>query len=157
IGLGARLDASDDPVLSLNHVEAGVSTYVSPIYFVPGGYLQLAPTSFLFVRAELSALTIWPLPLPGSGFYERGGYDEGWHQDDLPPDGGGGATGWSLRLMTVLRGRVELAPGLAIVAFDAGWADLDVLDRGAYWVDVRDDLIAAQSDWIFANEGVLVL
>lgn len=157
IGLCAPLYASDDPVLAQNHVEAGVSTYVSPIYFVPGGYLQLAPASFLFIRAELSALTIWPLPLSGAGFYERSSYDQGWHQDDLPADGGGGATGFSMRVMAVLRGRVDVAPGLAIVAFDAGWVDLDVLDRGAFWVDVRDDLIAAQSDWILANEGVLLL
>ncbi|MCB9595428.1 MAG: hypothetical protein H6719_22095 [Sandaracinaceae bacterium] len=155
-GLCVPLYDEDDAALRLNHLEVGVSTYLSPIYAVGGGYAQIGPASFLFLRAELHALTIWPIPLEGAGFYERTGYDDGWRSEDLPLDEGGAASGWSARFKAVLRGAVDLGEAFELVLVTSPWLEINVLDRGTYYLDVRDDLIAANGDWVFANEGVLL-
>lgn len=157
VGLCHPLYDTDDPVLSLNHVEGGVSTYLSPVYFVPGLYVQVAPVSFWLVRAETHALTVWPIPLGGAGFYERDNYQQEWNRDDLPVEDGGGAVGWSARLFNLLRFRVPITESVALLALAATWMEINLLDRGDYWVDVRDDVIAANGDWVVANEGIVML
>ncbi|MGE0788506.1 MAG: hypothetical protein AB7S26_22715 [Sandaracinaceae bacterium] len=157
VGICVPLYRTDDAVLALNHFEAGVSTYLSPVYFVPGGYAQVAPASFWILRAEIHGLAVWPIPLNGAGYYPRSGYADSWMYDDLPADQGGSTGGLTVRFFSVLRGRVELTPSVAIVAFDATWTEVNLLADGGYWLDVRDDLIAASGDWIVANEGALLL
>lgn len=148
---------SESPVLSLNHFEGGLSTYVSPVYVLAGGYLQVAPVSFLVLRAELGAVLAWPIPLNGAGFFTRSGYGETWRRETLPHEQGQSAAGWATRLMAVLRGRVPIGSGLAIVALNALWLEHVSMDRGPYWVNLRDDVITAQADWVLANEAVLAL
>lgn len=68
IGLCVPLYESSEDALRLNHFEIGVSTYVSPIYAIGGAYAQISPASFLFVRTEVNALGVWPLPIDGAGY-----------------------------------------------------------------------------------------
>ena len=157
VGLCVPLFSSDDELLSLNHFEAGASVYLSPIYLVPDGYAQIAPFSFLFFRAELAAVTIWPIGLNGAGYYVRPGYDASWESDDVPADAGESATGWSARFKAVLRGRVQIASNAELMLVSTPWFEVNLLDHGDYWLDVRDDLIVANGEWVFAHEGVLLL
>lgn len=156
LGLCVPLFDDDDVLLRANHLEAGVSTYLAPIYALPGGYVQLAPVSFFFLRAELSGFFVWPIPLEGAGYYVRSGYDDGWRSEDLPVSEGESALGWTLRLKAVLRGSVALGEHFELVLVSSPWLEHFAIDHGAYWLDVRDDLIAANGDWIVAHEGVLL-
>lgn len=157
VGLCVPLFSDDNELLSLNHFEAGASAYLSPVYFVPGGYAQIGPTSFLYFRAELAALTVWSIPMNGAGYYVRPGYDAGWQTDDLPADAGGSAIGWSARFKAVLRGRAEIGSNAELILVSTPWLEINVLDHGDYWVDLRDDLIVANGEWVFAHEAVLLL
>ncbi len=157
LGLCVPLYDDDDPAFAANHLEIGVSTYLSPVYVVPGVYAQIAPVSFFYLRAEISGITIWPLPLEGAGYYVRSGYDAGWDGVDLPADAGTTASGWTARLRATFRGRVDLSDELELVLSLNPWLEVNVLDRGAYWANLRDDLISAQGDLVFAHEGVLML
>lgn len=157
LGVCVPLYDTDDAVLSLNHFEAGVSTYLSPIYFVPGAYVQVAPVSFWLFRAEMHAVTIWPIPLGGAGFYERDNYQQSWTRDELPAEDGEAAAGWSARLFNLLRFRLDLTESVALLALAATWMEINLLDRGDFYLDVRDDLIAANGDWVVANEGTLMV
>lgn len=156
VGVCLPLYDSSSALLELNHLEIGASAYLSPVYLIGGGYVQLAPVSFLYVRAELHRLFVWPIPLSGAGFYLRDGYDEGWRRDDLPAEDGEAATGWTARLRGAVRGALPLGDEFDVVLVSLPWLEINVLDRGDYWVDVRDDVIAANGDWIVANEGVLL-
>ena len=158
VGLCAPLYESASPFLSLNHVEGGASVYLSPVYFVPGGYVQLTPLSFLVFRAELAAIGVWPIPLGGAGFYERSSLSDGWQRADLPAEDGGSAFGWSARFRAVLRGAVDIAPNAEIVLVYTPWLEINsFVDRGPYWSNVRDDVVSGNGGWVFAHEGVLLL
>jgi len=154
LGLCASLYDSDDDAFSANHFEAGISAYLSPIYAVPGVYAQIAPASFFYLRAEIAAVGIWPLPLAGAGYYERPGYDADWQSDDLPASDGGAAHGWSARIRATFRGQFDLTDEWEFVFSANPWVEVHQLDRPGYWVDVRDDLITRRGDWVFAHEGV---
>ncbi len=156
-GLCLPLYESADPVLALNHFEAGVSTYLSPVYFVPGAYAQIVPVSFFVLRVEVHGLTVWPIPIAGAGYYARSGYDQSWSQDQVPASDGGSANGFSMRIMGVLRFQVPLTESLSILALAATWTETNILDRGQYWLDVRDDMVAASGDWVIDQEAVLLL
>ena len=157
LGLCVPLYADDEPAFAANHFEVGVSTYLSPVYLVPGAYAQIAPVSFFYLRAEISGLAIWSLPLEGAGYYERSGYDASWRSEDLPADAGGSTHGWTARVRATFRGQFDLTDDIELVFSANPWVEINVLERDSHWVDVRDDLITAPGDWVFAHEGVLML
>src|SRR5688572_31397179 len=51
IGIREELGSPGDIFTMGSHVEAGVTTAVSPVYGMGGGYFQLQPLSFLVLRA----------------------------------------------------------------------------------------------------------
>ncbi|MBZ0117619.1 MAG: hypothetical protein K8H88_11520 [Sandaracinaceae bacterium] len=157
LGLCVPLYPSAERALNGNHLEVGASTYVAPIYALAGGFAQISPATFFIARVELHAQAIWPLPLTGAGYYPRGGYEDAFSSASTPADRGRSTTGWSLRLLGVLRGAIDLSPAVTLYAVDAFWLDYDEIGEATHWVDVRDDLIAARSDWIAANEAVLLM
>lgn len=157
VGLCAPLYESDDPIFAGNHVEGGVATFFAPVYLFGGGYAQIAPATFFYARAELHGVVVWPLPIDGAGYFARASYRDHWSDADVPASEGSFATGVSVRLLGVLRGRVELASRVSILAFDAFWADLDTIGEAAFWLNVRHDLITAESDWVLANEAFAMI
>ena len=157
LGLCVSLYEDDEPALSQNHFEAGVSTYLTPIYAVPGAYVQLSPATFFYIRAEIAAIGIWSIPLAGSGYYPRAGYGGSWQSDDVPADSGESAYGWTARVRATLRGSVDLSPGLSAMLVISPWVEVNALDHGDFYLDVRDDVIAANGDWVFAAQAALVL
>jgi hypothetical protein len=148
---------SEDGLLSENHFEVGASTYLAPIFALAGGFVQFGPATFVYVRAEVHAQAIWPLPLAGSGYYPRSGYRDPWGQASTPADRGQSATGWSLRLTSIWRGHIDLSPVVGLFAIDALWVDYDEIGGASHWVNVRNDLITARGDWIVANELAVVM
>jgi hypothetical protein len=156
-GICAPLYASDDPILRGNHVEGGIATYLAPIYTFAGGYAQISPATFFYARAELTGAVVWPLPISGAAYYARDGYGDRWSNEDVPAEEGMSSSGWSVRLIAVLRGRVELAPNISMLAFDAFWTDYDSMGSASFWLNVRHDLITARSDWVLANEAFVMI
>jgi hypothetical protein len=156
VGLCVPLYDTDEPALSLNLVEAGVSTYLSPIYAVGGAYAQISPATFFFARVEAHGIGIWPLPLPGAGYYAMDGYDAPYRSADLPESAGGTAGGWNVRLIGVLRGRVEIGER-SLVGQSTFFADYQEVGSAPFYLNVRQDLVSARADWVLGNELSLLL
>lgn len=162
LGLCVPLYDAPDASLALNHLELGAVTYVSPVYAIGGGYAQVVPASFLVLRSELSGMGVWPLPLDGAGYFARDGYDTRWTADDLPAAAATTASGWTFRGVAALRGRVDLAGvpwggSLALVVYDAFFADYHELGSAAYFAQLRFDVVSARRDWVLGNEAMLMV
>lgn len=161
VGLCVPLYETPEAAFSLNHVEVGVTSYVSPIYATGGGYAQIAPATFFFLRAELSGIGVWPLPIDGAGYFPLPGYAARWGSEDLPANAAQTASGWTARLFSVFRGRVDLAAigarAVYLAALDALYADYAEIGSAPFYAMIRHDVAAARADWVVANEGVLVV
>jgi hypothetical protein len=161
VGLCVPLYESADAAFALNHIEVGAVSYVSPIYATGGGYLQIAPATFFFARAEVGGIGIWPLPIDGAGYFVLPGYGSAWGSEDLPANTAQTARGWNVRLLSVFRGRVDLAPlgtrSVYLAALDALFADYSEIGSAPFYAMVRHDVAAARADWVVANEGILVV
>jgi hypothetical protein len=156
-GLCVPLYSSNDAAFEANHFESGAALAISPVYAIGGGYVQIAPATFFFLRAQIHAIGIWPLPLDGAGYFPRASYADLWRDEDVPSEASSSAGGWGVRVYAVLRGRIEPSPGVAVLALDAIWIDWAEAGAAPFWLDVRHDVIGAQRDWILANEGVLLV
>ncbi len=161
IGLCLPLYDTSESVLDQNHVELGVVSYVSPIYAAGGAYAQLAPATFWFLRVELGGIGVWPLPLDGAGYFPLSGYGARYGSEDLPARAAGTASGWGARFVSVLRGRVDLAPledrFVYLAALDALFTDYADIGSAAFYAMIRHDVVAAQRDWIVGNEAIALV
>jgi hypothetical protein len=157
LGLCQRLYGSQSEFFDRNHMEVGLSSYVSPVHFFGGAYVQAAPTSFWFFRFEAHALGIWSLPMEGAGYYARPSYDAPYRATDLPVEQGASAGGIDLRAINVFRGRVPVGGKWSMAAFDAFFLDHPKIGNADYYVSLQHDLIVARSDLIVANEGTAVV
>lgn len=157
VGACFPLRPTDDPLFTLNHVELGVLSTASPTYAYSGGYVQLTPLSLLTLRVEVSGVAYWPLGLEGAGYYGLPSPTAARQSEDLPAEQGETAAGWNVRGLAVLRGRVDVGAGLALVALDAVWVDRVELGASPYYVNLQLDHTAARTDTAVGNEAVLAL
>ncbi len=161
IGLCLPLYDSTELALRLNHVEFGATSYVSPIYAIGGGYAQFGPASFFFVRVELNAMGVWPLPIDGVGYFPLTSYGDRFSSDALPSSRAMTASGWNFRTFSVLRGRVDVATlpwgALTLVAVDAFIVDYHELGSAPFYTQVRHDVVTARQDWLLGNEATLAV
>lgn len=164
VGLCVPLYTSQDDAFAANHFEAGVSSYVSPVYVIGGGYLQISPATFFFLRTELNAIGIWPLPLDGAGYFRMPGYGATWRSPDVLAARGETAGGWNARIFSVLRGHLDFGP-VTLTGYDAFFVDYHEIGNvsgappldGSYYLQVRHDLVTARGDWVLANESYILL
>jgi hypothetical protein len=152
VGACAPLYGSSHDFLDDNHVELGVTLTLSPIFTFTGGYVEIAPATFVFFRVELAHAAVWPLPLDGAGYFAREGYEQRWSAADLPASSAESAVGWSLRLLSVWRGRLSEGSFEALI-LDAFFVDRDVLGAAPYYASLRHDLITRREDWVIGNEA----
>jgi hypothetical protein len=157
LGMCQRLYGTSSPFFDRNHLEVGFSTYLSPVHFFGGGYVQAAPTSFWFFRFEAHAVSIWPLPMQGAGYYARSSYGAGHRPADLLEDQGATAGGTDLRAIHVLRGKVPIGGRFALAAFDALFVDHPVIGNAPYYVSLQHDLVVARKDLVVGNEATAVV
>ena len=139
------------------HVEAGAVSYLSPVYAIQGGYLQVRPLSFLQLRVEFTGTVLWPIPLNGAGYFGLRSDEVDLRADPLLAENAGSATGWTVRVSPRLMGRVSLTDEVRLVAADELHVQHDTLGDATHYYSQKHDLIAARRDWIVTNDGALLL
>ena len=105
------LHDGDDLLLRDTYAEVGAASYTSPIYQMSGGYLEISPVAFLVLRAQLTQMQVWPIGMPGAGYY-------GTDNDALPPlDGerGASASGFDAVVSALLQGAYGVGAFRAIL------------------------------------------
>lgn len=156
VGACMPLYPSASEAFSGNHFELGLTNYTSPVYAMTGPYVELAPASFFSLRLELTGAGIWPLPMAGAGYYPRPGPRATFYEHELPEKDGRSTGGWSARAITGWGAKVSLGK-LALVAGDALWLDHGEIGPAPYFLDLRNDLVAARADNVVGNEGAVFL
>lgn len=157
LGVCAPLYASTSEALWGNHVELGASTYLSPVYAFVGPYFEIAPSSFFSLRVELTGVGVWPIPIGGAGYYPLSGPRATFRDADVPGDKGQSAKGWAAKVISGWGAKASLGKKAALLAGDALWLDHEELGGAAYYLDVRNDLVAARVENVVANEGAILL
>lgn len=157
LAVGARAPLGDpsEVLFSGAHAEAGVVNYTSPIYTTAGGYLEVSPLAVLVLRAELASVTMWPIGMPGAGYYAVEGDDAPLGADNLAPEAGAEASGWSARLSAVVQAAVPLGP-VRLLTWDQLTAEHLSLGEAPYHFYPRYDAVLARSDWVIGNSAMVL-
>jgi hypothetical protein len=126
MGAEHRLDLSvrgevgdqDDLFFDGAHWQLGATSFVSPVYAIGGGFLELAPFSFLVLKGEVMGMTVWPIGMDGAGHYAVSGYGADVHSANLPADAAGSASGFTAGGNGTLQGAIDLDAHVRIIAAD---------------------------------------
>jgi hypothetical protein len=139
------------------HVDTGIVSYVSPVYAIQGGYVQVSPLSFLVLRAEVTGHVVWPIGMSGAGYYALQSYQDDVRPSALTAERGEVATGWSMRLSGTLQGLVPIASDVRILAASELTVQHAALGHGSHYYDMKWDLVLAQRDWVLINGAAVLL
>jgi len=154
LGLCFPLITAPGVLFAYTSVEVGILNYLSPAYGQLGGYVQVTPLSIIQLRAELSGLYYWPFPFDRAGYFPVAGYDAEFTREALPKDDAQSAPGWNVNLIGVLRLRVPLSEAWAALVLSIWSAEYFSIGDASHYFNLRRELVAAQRDWIVANESV---
>ncbi len=154
VAFRGRLGDPSELLFTGAHAEAGLVSYVSPVFAMHGGYVEVSPLAFLVARAEITENVVWPIGLEGAGYYGLQSYEG--DARALAPELGGSASGWSFRASATLQGMIPLGPARLLVA-DTLIAQRASLGDASHYYDMKWDLILARDDWLFVNTGVLLV
>jgi hypothetical protein len=171
LGVCTPLYHSSSEVFSGNHFEFGAANYLSPVYAYTGPYVELAPSSFFSLRLELTGIGMWPFPMDGAAYFDmsksvatanaqhpgQGQRYAKFNDSDVPEREGRSGSGWSAKVISGLAGKVPLGNKMSLIVADALWLDHGEVGRAPYWLDLRNDLVAARVENIVGNEGVALL
>ena len=155
----ACLPLIDRPGLLFDYTsfDAGLFSYVSPVFAHVGGYVSVSPLSFLVLRADAAAVGIWPLPMDGAGYFEVKGYRGMVTDAEMPAAKARSSSGANVTFTATLQGAVPLSPRLELEAADAFGADWWLVGDRPYYVNQRRDVVLARSDWLIKNTATLIL
>ncbi len=136
-------------------LEYGVFNWTSPVYTHGGGYVQITPLSFLQLKAEVSGVFIWPIPLDGAGYYGKKSYVKNYADVTMPAQDGRFSGGINVTLTANLQAELPLTDRVALQLTNAFAGDYWRVGDQPYWVNLRRDVVLAQSDWIIKDTGFL--
>ncbi len=136
-------------------IEAGFQAHTSPIYVMPGAYLDIAPLSILKFHFQVAPILYWPARLQGAGYYALDGYQSDYTETLLLPEDGETAQGWYLRMGTTLQFAVSLGP-IRLLASDQVLFEYWQLGDQPFYFHNRNDIPAARKEW-FVDNMALVL
>lgn len=159
-GLRAPLGDPDELLFSGAHAEAGAVSYVSPVYAVHGGYLEVSPLAFLVLSAEVTGTTMWPIGMDGAGYYGLDRYDADVRAQTLSAERGERANGWEVTLGATLQGAIPLGPTRLLIAdaVAAQHASMHGVEaRSSHYYSLRHDLVLAEQDWVISNDAVALV
>ena len=131
-------------------IEAGFQAHTSPIYVMPGGYVDIAPLSVLQFHVQFAPVFYWPISLNGAGYYELDSYEEDYSEELLLPENGESALGWYLRTGVTLQAAVSLGP-VRLLATNTLLAELWELGEQPFYFHNRNDIPAAKREWFLDN------
>ena len=153
VGARARLGDPDAMIFDGAHAEAGVVSYASPIYAITGGYLEVSPLAVLVLRAEIASVHMWPIGMPGAGYYAVEGDDV--VVTALTGPDGAEASGWLARGSAVLQAAVPIGP-VRLIAWDQLTAEHLSLGTAGFHYYPRYDAVLARSDWVIGNAAMVL-
>ncbi len=154
LAAGARLELGDgsDLLTQGTYAEIAAVNYLSPIYSMSGGYVEVSPLAFLVLRAQLTSVDVWSIGMPGAGYY---GSDNG-AVPSLAPDAGGEAHGFSALGAATLQMAFPIDDARLIL-----WDELSVehlgLGDAPYHFSARHDAVLARHDQIFGSHAMALL
>ena len=125
------------------HLAGGATSFVSPVYALGGGFVELAPFSFLVLRGEVMGAGVWPIGMNAAGHYGLTSYDDDVRGEALPGAQGGSARGVFAGGSATLQGAIGL--GLTYVA----------LGDAPYYYSMKHDLVLAREDLVLTNSAFL--
>lgn len=157
LSVGGRVSFDDgEPLSAGTHLEAGAIAYLSPVYAMTGGYLEVSPLAFLVFRAEVSSLALWPIGVDGAGFYPVEGDAADIRSNSLPGASGQAAMGVNVQLSMILQLAFDLGPLRPIV-----WSQLtgeyERLGEQGFHFSPRYGAILAREEWMVASSSLLLL
>ena len=155
VGFCAPLIKKPGIVWNRSFIQAGYQQHLSPIYLKPGGYLMVAPFSFLVFNLEAAPILYWPIGLDAAGFYPLAGYDADYSESALPAEQGGQAQGWYLRTGVTLQLAAQLGP-VRLIVLDSLQFERWGLGESPFYYHNRNDLPAAQTDNFLDNNAVIL-
>lgn len=159
LDLGVRRSIGDqsDMLFDGAHFEIGAATALSPVYAIGGGYMELAPVSFIVLRGEVNGATVWPIGMSGAGYYGLTGYGDDVHAQSLPAADAGQANGWLATGSVTLQGAAELGAGARILFASELGATHAVLGAAPFYYSMKHDLVLAREDFLLTNGAFLGL
>ena len=152
VGLRAPLGDQDELAFHGAHVAAGAVSYVAPVYAIGGGFLEVAPFSFLVLRAELSGGGLWPIGMNGAGYYGLPSYDASVESQALAAGDGATATGWSATGSATLQGMLPVGPLRILMADELG-VTRAVMGGAPFYYSMKYDLVLAREDLVLTNSA----
>lgn len=157
-------------LFDFTNLEIGVANYISPTHVHVGPFLNLTPLSFLVLRAEVTGLFIWPIPLPGAGYIPLPADAQFTPETLEPPPGpsqGRRAYGVRTFLGATLQGQVPLGKRLSLAVLNAFGSEywrvnpvdsaMSGSDNPLFYLARRDVVIHHDGDWVLANTAVALL
>jgi hypothetical protein len=136
-------------------IEYGVFNYTSPVYTMGGGYISVTPLSFMQLRADVAGVGIWPIPLDGAGYYGKTSYVKNFSDATMPAHDGQFSGGINVTLTLNLQGEVPLSERVALQVTNQFAGDYWRVGSAPYWVNLRRDVVLAQSDWLIKDTAFL--
>lgn len=108
------------------------------------------------LRAELTGVYVWTLPVNGAGYFRYPGYDADARDELKKEDLAEQAAGYNLGLSATLRARMGPDDGAGLIVLDSFLAEHWALGDGPYYANLRRDVLMAASDWVLKNTGVVL-
>lgn len=153
LAIRSELGDPDDILTSGTHVEGGVTTALSPVYAIGGGYFQVSPLSFLVLRSEIVGASVWPIGMSGAGHYGLGGYDADVRPQALPGEAAGTANGWLATFSITLQGALDLATGLRLLLVSELGLTRTVMGDAPFYYSMKHDLVLAREDTVLCSSS----
>ncbi len=165
MGAEHRLDVSvrgeigdqDDMFFDGAHWQLGATSFVSPVYAIGGGFLELAPFSFLVLKGEVMGATVWPIGMDGAGHYAVSGYDADVNSSNLPADQAGSANGLYAGGSATLQGAIDIDERVRVIAASETGLYFVSLGTASHYTSMRYDLVLAREDLVLTNEALLAV
>ena len=156
IGACIPLVIDKGPLFDLSFFEAGMVLHTSPIYVMPGGYINFAPLSILQFRVEAAPIFYWPIGVSGAGYYPIAGYESDYAREKLPADEGESAIGWYVRFGPTLQLAFPIGP-LRLIFVDSAFFEHWQIGDADFYFHNRNDLPAANSEWMVDQSALLLV
>ncbi|MBX3269585.1 MAG: hypothetical protein KF729_04960 [Sandaracinaceae bacterium] len=139
------------------HLQGGATSFVSPVYAIGGGFVELAPFSFLVLRGEVMGAGVWPIGMNAAGHYGLTSYDDDVRGEALPGAQGGSARGLFAGGSVTLQGAIGLGDGVRLLFASELGLTYVALGDAPYYYSMKHDLVLAREDLVLTNSAFLGL
>lgn len=135
------------------HWQVGATTFVSPVYAIGGGFVELAPFSFLVLKGEVMGAGVWPIGMQGAGHYALFSYQDPVRSPALPPEDGRTATGLFVGGNVTLQVAADVAEGARLFAVNELGLTFVSMGDAPFYYSMKHDLVLAREDYVLGNSA----